>query len=273
MHQVQDTYSAILISVGLLRDDLLVTLESLLKKQAFEHIVIELSGLADPGPLIEVFWCDTELEADVYLDAVVCVCDAQHILDHLKNTKEAAQQIAMSDRVILNKCDLVSEEAISHVVAELEAINGVNSVLRTVQSDANLDMLLNIRAFDAEKTAERFSSRGTSVASDAHHVHEHSSDISTVRLSISGPLDKSKLRAFLAGLLWEGDGSYDILRLKGLVAMAGKPVKYALQGVRDIWNLEKTQQAFDPKVPLSEFVFIGRNMRIAEWEKALELCK
>jgi G3E family GTPase len=248
-----------------------VTLENLLKRQPFEHIVIELSGLADPGPLIEIFWCDTELEAEVYLDAVVCVCDAQHILDHLKNTKEAAQQIAMSDRVILNKCDLVSDEAASHVVAALEAINGVNSVLRTVQSNANLQMLLNIRAFDAEKTAERFNNSRVLPASV--HAHEHSSDISTVRLSISGPLDKSKLRAFLASLLWEGDSSYDILRLKGLISMAGKPVKYALQGVREVWNLEKTNQAADANAPLSDFVFIGRNMRIAEWEKALELCK
>ena len=79
----------------MVKDDLVLQLEQMLQKQPFDHIVIELSGLADPGPLIQIFWSDTELEADVYLDAVVCLCDAQHIVDHLKNTTEAAQQIAM----------------------------------------------------------------------------------------------------------------------------------------------------------------------------------
>ena len=171
-----------------------------------------------------------------------------------------------SDRIILNKCDLVSPEAADQVCAELEAINGVNSVIRSVQSEVDLQLLLNVRAFDAERTAERFHARQAGTAGGGKG---HTSDIRTSRITIVGLLDKQKVRTFLAGLLWEGDGSYDVLRLKGLLSCHGKKVRYALQGVRDVWSLDKTTE---PPGNTSDFVFIGRNMRLAEWEKELQMC-
>lgn len=68
------------------KDDLVDTLEQLIAKGRFEHIVIELSGLADPSLLAQIFWTDEMLECPFYLDAVVCVADARHICDHLSNT-------------------------------------------------------------------------------------------------------------------------------------------------------------------------------------------
>ncbi len=85
------------------KDDLLVALEQLTVKGGFSHIVIELSGLADPSQLVQIFWTDSELEAAVYLDAVVCVVDARHIGDHLQATTEAPNQVAFADVILLNK--------------------------------------------------------------------------------------------------------------------------------------------------------------------------
>jgi G3E family GTPase len=85
------------------KDDLVVALEQLTAKGNFSHIVIELSGLADPSQLAQVFWSDTELEASVYLDAIVCVADARHVGDHLNSTVEAPNQVAFADVILLNK--------------------------------------------------------------------------------------------------------------------------------------------------------------------------
>lgn len=252
------------------KDDLLVTLENLLKKQPFQHIVIELSGLADPGPLIQVFWSDDELEADVYLDAVICVCDSQHILDHLKNTKEAAQQMAFSDRILLNKIDLVDEAYLKTVE---EAVSKINSnIQKTKNSEANLSNLLNVKAFDFNRLAEKL--KDDPEISVPQADHDHSSDITTVRVKVPGEMDKILLKNFLADLLWESDGSYDVLRLKALLSFKSKKVKYALQAVRDVWNIEKTtmEQAQQEEERVSDFVFIGRNMLIEEWEKGLKGC-
>jgi len=253
------------------KDDLLVTLEQLLEKQPFQHIVIEMSGLADPGPLIQVFWADSELEANVYLDAVVCVCDAQHITDHLNSTQEASQQIAMADRVLLNKCDLVEEAKLAEVEARLKSINAAASVMRTVQSEADLTALLHVNAFDAQGMAERL--RSDASQATVAPIGQHTKTIETRRIHIPGLLDKSALRNFLATLLWEADEDYDVLRLKGLISLAGKRVKYALQGVRDVWSLDKTSMPLCQETePVSQFVFIGRDMLVEQWEKELLKC-
>lgn len=258
------------------KDDLLVALEQLLAVRHFDHIIIELSGLADPAPLVQIFWSDRDLEASVFLDAVVCLCDAQHILHHLETTREAAQQIALADRIILNKCDLVSPQQADLVAAQLLAVNGSAPIIRSVRANTDLQLVLNIHAFDPKRTAERLFQGQESTSIEPQHGR-HSNDISTVRITIHGALDKTKLRAFLASLLWETEGQdYDVLRLKGLITLSGKQVKYALQGVRDIWSLEKTAEPVGPDDPTkgakSDFVFIGRKLRMAAWEKELQLC-
>jgi len=99
------------------KDDLLSTLEQLVAhKQKFDYILIESTGLANPGPIISIFWADDGLDTSLYLDGVVCVVDSLNIRSYLEDgsiSEDVRAQIAYADRVLLNKSDLVSPEDVS----------------------------------------------------------------------------------------------------------------------------------------------------------------
>jgi G3E family GTPase len=260
------------------KDSLLLTLEQLLKRSRqkgvpFEHIIIEMSGLADPGPLLEIFWVDDALESDVYMDAVITVCDACHIQDHIQNTREAQVQLAFADRILLNKCDLVSPEKLQAAVGEIRSINSSAQLIECSFSAVSLDQVVGIHAFDSERAlAISSSSIWPSAGKESRHTH----DISTVNVSVPGLLDKSKLVDTLSSILWI-DTDYgsvapcDVLRMKGVLILRGKSVKYSLQCVRQTWAIEKTPLPIGFP-PVSHFVIIGRNLRAIEWASVLSQC-
>lgn len=99
------------------KDNLLSTLEQLIAhKQKFDYILIESTGLANPGPIISIFWADDELDASLYLDGVVCVVDSLNIRSYLQDgsiADDIKAQIAYADRILLNKSDLVSTQEVS----------------------------------------------------------------------------------------------------------------------------------------------------------------
>lgn len=132
------------------KNDFVVALEALLgRKDGFDYIVIETTGLANPGPIAAALWTDDEVEARVHLDSVVTVVDALNINRQLHEQRpggavnEAQLQIAYADLVILNKLDLAEEEAITRAEADIRAINSTVSILRTERAQVDLDMLLN----------------------------------------------------------------------------------------------------------------------------------
>lgn len=123
--------------------------EELLKRKSFHYILLECSGLADPGPLAQVFWVDPELESSVYLDGIVSVVDAKHFPRHLTSmheleSRQVIHQIAYADRIILNKMDLVSEEEKEKCLHEIRKINAAQ-VYCTQKSDVEFDKILNIK--------------------------------------------------------------------------------------------------------------------------------
>jgi G3E family GTPase len=252
------------------KDDLLVTLEQLLERSRvkglpFHHIVIETSGVADPAPLLEVFWVDSALEADLYLDAVVTVCDVCHISEHIAKTMEAQRQIAFADRVLLNKCDLASSEVLERAMGDVKQLNALATIYQTRYSDVALDQLVGVHAFDPQRAAQLASS--AALASPSGLVH--SPDISTLNVQLPGSIDKVKLKNLLARVLWSDPPLSDVLRMKGAVALRGKPFQYSLQCVRQTWAIEKTSLAVH-EPPLSSFVIIGRNIGSVDWRQLFE---
>src|SRR5919108_6670277 len=112
------------------RGDLIRILGALMRRrEKFDHILIETTGLADPAPVAQTFFMDDEIAAQLRLDAIVTLVDAAHILQHLDEVKpegvenEAVEQIAFADRIVLNKTDLADEETIGEVVRRIRAIN------------------------------------------------------------------------------------------------------------------------------------------------------
>lgn len=113
------------------RDELVLTLEKLIEKRdRFDYIIIETTGMADPGPLATSLWLDEDLGSSIELDAIITIVDSKNLLYHLNDKKcdsetsnEAQKQIAFADLIIVNKTDLVTEHEVSSLIESIESIN------------------------------------------------------------------------------------------------------------------------------------------------------
>jgi G3E family GTPase len=131
------------------RGDLIRILGQLMKRRnKFDYVLVETTGLADPGPVAQTFFSDEEIKESFRLDGIVTLVDSKHLPLHLHEAPEAKQQVAFADRIVLNKTDLVTPDELSHLEKQLRAINAVAKVHRTTQSNLSVDEVINIHAFD-----------------------------------------------------------------------------------------------------------------------------
>jgi G3E family GTPase len=149
------------------KDSLVATLEALLdKRQDLDYIIIECSGMANPGPVATIFWLDDALDSRLRLDGIVTLCDARHIQEQFATTLEAAQQVAYADRILLNKIDLIAPDDNDNDDADVSSSTGdiidgiVQSIRRfhptvpirpTTFAACDLDWILDARCFDADR--------------------------------------------------------------------------------------------------------------------------
>ena len=133
------------------RGDLIRILNQLMKRRdKFDYVLVETTGLADPGPVAQTFFSDEEIKESFRLDGIVTVVDSKHIFLHLDDAPEAKEQIAFADRILLNKTDLVTPDELAHLEARVHAINAVAQIHRTERSDLSVDKVINIHAFDLD---------------------------------------------------------------------------------------------------------------------------
>ena len=134
------------------RGDLIRILGNLMKRRdKFDHILIETTGLADPGPVVQTFFVDDDVKDQLEVNAVVTLVDAKHIVEHLDDSDEAREQIAFADVILLNKCDLVSESDLDQVEARIKAMNGVAKLHRTTNATLPIDQVLQVGGFDLQR--------------------------------------------------------------------------------------------------------------------------
>ena len=138
------------------RGDLIRILTGLARKRdKFDYILIETTGLADPAPVAQTFFMDEEIK-DVYqLDGVVTVVDCKHVLQHLDSSDECKEQIAFADVLILNKTDLVSEDEIAILEKRVRNMNALTKIKRSVNSDIPIAEVLDIGGFDLDRALEK----------------------------------------------------------------------------------------------------------------------
>jgi G3E family GTPase len=137
------------------RGDLIRILERLLKRRdKFDYILIETTGLADPGPVAQTFFMDDRLKDEFLLDGIVTLVDAGHVHHHLDDAAECQKQIAFADVILLNKTDLVDAATLDSLEAKVSSMNKVASIHRTQHSLIDLDRILNVKAFDLSTKAE-----------------------------------------------------------------------------------------------------------------------
>jgi len=137
------------------RGDLIRILGNLMKrKDKFDYIMIETTGLADPGPVAQTFFADDEMREKLILDAIVTVIDAKHILQHIDDSSEAQEQIAFADVILLNKTDLISDSELTKLEARIRQMNKAARIYRTQNAAIDMDKILNVGGFSLNRALE-----------------------------------------------------------------------------------------------------------------------
>lgn len=230
----------------------------------FDRIVIETTGLADPGPVIQTFLAE-ELLAQFYkLDAVLTLVDAYHAHLHLDQGPEAKAQIAFADVLLLNKTDLVAEQQLQQLEARLRRMNAYASIHRTQYSSLDSRQLLGIYSFDVEQKLE--------VSPDflhAHH-HHHEDEVQSIVLQEDRPLDLQRINRFIDE--WLMLHAEDTYRYKGIVHVANVEQRVIFQGVHMMLgiNTDRSWQQDEPRT--SRIVIIGKHLDEAWFQKQFADC-
>uniref|UniRef100_A0A3Q3N6W5 COBW domain containing n=1 Tax=Mastacembelus armatus TaxID=205130 RepID=A0A3Q3N6W5_9TELE len=226
------------------KDNGLKAIENLMEKKGkFDYILLETTGLADPGAVASMFWVDAELGSDVYLDGKIFVPTRVFVLHQLTEEKpdglisEAARQVAVADLTIINKTDLVTEEELNQVRDTVRSINGLVKILETQRS--------RYVYFVQTKKLLMY--------------------ILTVTFEVTGDLSEDALNVFIQDLLWEKmfknkkGQPMTVIRLKGIVSLAGKAHQVMLQGVHELYELNDTPQLWEENPRINRLVFIGED--------------
>ncbi|MGE5566714.1 MAG: CobW family GTP-binding protein [Parcubacteria group bacterium] len=273
------------------RGDLIRVLSGLMKRKGgFDAIVVETTGLADPGPVAQTFFVDDEVRAKTKLDSVTTVVDAKHLPLRLADSKEAVEQIAFADQIVLNKTDLVSEDELRAVEAQIRRLNPLAPIHRTQRSQVPLDAILGRGSFDLGRISEldpEFLNPAHGEPGHVHdehcdhdhdhdHHHDHGHDhvaeagIRGVALTLDKPVDGIKVTQWLNDLI-QTKGP-DILRAKGILDVKGEDRRLVFQAVHMIMegDFQREWRADEPRY--SRLVFIGRDLDDAALKAGFEAC-
>eukprot|EP00727_Mastigamoeba_balamuthi_P002715 m51a1_g12440 hypothetical protein (469) ;mRNA; r:841296-842958 len=255
-----------------IRDDLVRVCKTLLADSAgIDLIVVETTGLANPGPVIQSFFYDEELSLSMRLEGVITVVDAKNMGADVAGSRDSAfvQQIAYADRVVLNKTDLVSPDELWAVEQSIRGINPSVQVIPALYADVSLDLVLNIsRTIDCDTVlgldpvVENLWSwlpRHGTGARRANNENEcgHDHEVSSVTCT-AGELSSALFLTWIGEFL-EAHGE-SVMRIKGVVAMDGDGCKWVVQSVHKAFTCEPLAQWKPCEVPQSKLVFIGRHL-------------
>jgi G3E family GTPase len=253
------------------RGDLIRILGALMRRRdRFDRILVETTGLADPAPVAQTFFVDDEMRDQLRLDAIVTLVDAKHILAHLDEVKpegvenEAVEQVAFADRIVLNKTDLVPEAELGDIRDRLREINALTEIIPAQHAKVELERILDVGAFDLSRVLEndpQFLEAGD---------HQHDATVGSVGIETAGEVDVDKLNAWLGELL--STKGVDIFRSKGILALAGNDRQYVFQGVHMLFDGDEGRPWRADEHRTNRLVFIGRNLDRAELEAGFTAC-
>jgi G3E family GTPase len=246
------------------RGDLIRIISKLVRRRdQFDRLVIETTGLADPAPIIQTFFVDEDVQNLTYLDAVVTVVDAKHISQHW-DADEAVEQIAFADRILLNKIDLISAEELDLLEQRIRQMNAMAKIYRTQNSEVDLDQILGVNAFDLDRALEI----DPAFLGEEPHVHDET--VGSISLVADGSIDVAKLNIWISELL-KTQGQ-DIFRMKGILNITGDDCRYVFQGVHMIFDGRRDRAWRARELRNNQLVFIGRNLDEINLRSAFMAC-
>ena len=292
------------------RADLAVVLKKLKERHAtkkLDAILIETTGMADPAPVAQTFFVDDEIKTFAKLDGIVTLVDAprsvrratrvesgaffregpsrdlyrrrrqaKHIVQHLDEEKpegaenESVEQVAFADRLVLNKIDLVPEEAdLKAVEARLRAINKFAPIVRCERSAVSPDSVLGIGAFDLKRTLEM---DPEFLDTEGEHVHDSSVASSGIDLDAASgcEVDLGLYNKWLDDLM--RDQGKDLFRMKGVLAVKNKPCRYAFHAGHMIYSGHFIEPWAPNEARSTKLTLIGKNLDHAALKAGFLAC-
>ena len=288
-----------------IREDLRTTLQSLAEQKRkgelnFDRVVIETTGLADPGPVAQTFFMDDEIAESFLLDSILTLVDAKHAAQQLNDRQEARRQVGFADQIFISKADLVSKpelEALQHRLAHMNPRAPQKVVhfgevsladvfdLRGFNLNAKLDIDPDFLKEDAPHVHDEHCGHDHDAHDHAHgencnhpshqgeghgHHHHFDDDVKSFVFKSEKPFDPAKLEDFLGAIV----NVYGprMLRYKGVLNMKGAERKVIFQGVHQLMGSDLGPVWAENEVKVSKMVFIGIDLPKDILLQGLEQC-
>ena len=234
------------------------------KQLDFERIIIETTGMADPGPVAQTFFMDEDIGSYYLLDSIVTLVDAKHADRQLDDFREAQEQVGFADRILLSKTDLVGAEEQERLKARLTKINPRAPIKPVHFGSTPLADILDIRGFNLNAILE------IEPGFLEEREHEHDDAVHSFVFRAEQPFDGVKLEEFLSGMIQVY--GLDLLRYKGVLWLAENENRVVFQGVHMLmggdvgkpWGLDEKRG--------SVMVFIGRKLPEELFVQGLKQC-
>lgn len=239
------------------RGDLVRILGELQSRRAageirFDRVIIETTGLADPAPVAQTFFVDDGIVDHYLLDAIVTMVDAVHADAQLDEHHEAQEQVGFADRILVSKSDLVTEAAMAKLEQRLRRMNPRAGIRTAHFGDAPINELLDIHGFNLNAILEIEPDFMTDVD------HEHDDDVSSFVFRAEQPFDADRLEDLLDGVLQVYGPQ--LMRYKGVIALAGLDKRVVLQGVHMLMGSDHGAPWKKGEKRDSKIVFIGKDL-------------
>ena len=277
------------------RGDLMRTLNDLRIKRengelSFERIIIETTGMANPGPVCQTFFMDDQIAEYYRLDAVITVVDAKHGMDTLDKQDESQKQIGFADRILISKKDLVTEEEFERLRQRILRINPRATITAVHFGETDLKEILDISGFNLNAVLDIDPEFLAADDHDHSHKHDHDHDhdcdehcdhdhhnhaphqdnVSAFVFKSRRPFDPDRLEDFLGGVV-QIYGP-DLLRYKGIIYLKGANRRMLFQGVHMMMGAEPGKPWLGKEKPETKLVFIGNNLPKEVFMQGLEQC-
>lgn len=246
-------------------------------KIAFDRLIIETTGLADPAPIVQTFFIDDLIRQTIQLDAVITLVDCEHILQQLDEHRVASSQIGFADRIILTKTDRVSEQQKLTAIDRINRINNKALIFEAIQGHIPKTQWLDIHAFDLDEQLninkgffvingnKQLTTNFKPFLAASAPKQSWSDDVVSYLLE-AGELDLKKIGAFTEQLI-EKYGN-DMLRYKGVLAIHDQPQRLIVQGVHKVVGFDYGTPWHNPNQRISRFVIISRKLPFDEISQA-----
>ncbi len=274
------------------RGDLISALSKLIEQRdagliQFDRLVIETTGLANPGPVAQTFFVDEEAGTHYMLDAVITVVDAVHAMQQLDEYEEAQRQVGFADKILLSKTDLVTAEQLAQLKSRLVQMNPRAKIVESDFGQVALSEVLDIKGFNLNAKLD-LDPDFLSTADEHHHDHacdehcthdhhhqdhhhaHHSDEIAAFVYRTGRPFNTEKLDYFLGGLVQVYGPR--MLRYKGVLYMEHADRKVIFQGVHQIMGTDIGGKWAEHEPKESKMVFIGKNLPKEIFIQGLEQC-